>query len=216
MPHPRIPDVKVTEMRPELIKFELSNTDASMANALRRIIIAEVPTICIDRVDVFENTTVLPDEVIAHRLGLIPLRSDRPMKMWNYEHICTCEEGCNNCQAKLTLDVCYEPDLDNGDDDLIYTVTSKSINVLTPEDTQPSLSVVHFSSNDEELQSYEDGITIVKLGQNQRLKVVMHAIKGIAKEHAKWSPVATCAMKYDAIVKLNENILDGTCDVLMS
>ena len=204
MPHPRVPDVKVTSLRPDFIQFELSNTDASMANSLRRVIIAETPTICIDRVDIYENSTVLPDEVISHRLGLVPLKSTRDMKMWNFEHICTCEDGCSNCVAELTLDVGFNEDSEN----LVTTITSADFHVVTPEGEKPAVEVVNFGSIDEQTHAFEAGIALVKVGKGQRLKVVCHAIKGIAKEHAKWSPVATVAMKYDPVVKLDEEILD--------
>ena len=95
MPFPRQPNVKILELRADMVRFELSGTDASMANSLRRVMIAETPILAIDKVDFYENSTALPDEVLAHRLGLIPLRTSRAggMKAWNYEHICDCEEG---------------------------------------------------------------------------------------------------------------------------
>ena len=77
MPHNRTPNIRVTDMQVDVISFELTDTDVSMANALRRIMIAEVPTLSIDMVEFLDNTTVLNDEFIAHRLGLIPLRTTR-------------------------------------------------------------------------------------------------------------------------------------------
>lgn len=194
-------------MRQDFIQFELSNSDVSMANSLRRIIMAETPTIAIERVDIFENTSVLPDEVLAHRLGLIPIRSKKAsMRMWNYEHVCTCEDGCGNCQAQITLDMVFNG---GNDDDLVTTVTSADLKVVHAEDEDPNVEVVNFGSREEAQMAYEDGISIVKLGKGQRVRLVCHAVKGIAKEHSKWSPVATCALKYDPIVKLNEDMLDG-------
>ena len=74
MPHQRFPGVEVKYIKPHEMRFILYNTDTSMANALRRILIAEVPTLAIEFVEFHENSTVLQDEYIAHRLGLIPLR----------------------------------------------------------------------------------------------------------------------------------------------
>ena len=56
--------------------FEISGIDVSLANALRRIMIAEVPTVAIESVYMWNNTSVMHDEVLSHRLGLIPIMVD--------------------------------------------------------------------------------------------------------------------------------------------
>jgi hypothetical protein len=74
MPQQRFPKVEILSIAPHHISFILSETDTSMANTLRRIMIAEVPTLAIDLVEYHENSSVLNDEYIAHRLGLVPIR----------------------------------------------------------------------------------------------------------------------------------------------
>ena len=58
------------------MEFDLVGVDAAIANAFRRILIAEVPTMAIETVYVFNNTSVIHDEVLSHRLGLIPIKAD--------------------------------------------------------------------------------------------------------------------------------------------
>ena len=53
------------------MEFDILGIDVSIANALRRIIISEIPTMAIEKVDIYMNTSVIPDEILAHRLGII-------------------------------------------------------------------------------------------------------------------------------------------------
>jgi DNA-directed RNA polymerase II subunit RPB3 len=97
---PRNPQVEITELKKDSMKFILSQTDASVANALRRIMIAEVPTMAIDLVEFENNTSVLNDEFIAHRLGLIPLTSSS-MHKFNFTRVCNSKKT----QIDLKLDL---------------------------------------------------------------------------------------------------------------
>ena len=58
------------------ISVKLKGISLDYANALRRICLNGVPIFAIDTVDVLENSSVLPDEGIAHRLGMIPLKTE--------------------------------------------------------------------------------------------------------------------------------------------
>jgi DNA-directed RNA polymerase II subunit RPB3 len=81
------------------------------------------------------------------------------------------------------------------------TVTSRDL-ITHNGQVQP----VHFSNEEEEQTSHGKGITILKLGPGQRIRLEAVAVKGIGKEHTKWSPTATVALKYDPIVRLNEDM----------
>lgn len=68
--------VDIKHRSDEEIEFDLIGVDASIANAYRRIMIAEVPIMAIEKVYMMNNTSIMPDDVLAHRMGLIPIKAD--------------------------------------------------------------------------------------------------------------------------------------------
>lgn len=81
--------IKIVHYSKNEVHFELQKTDLATANALRRIMIAEVPTMTIDLVEMKENTSAMHDEFIAHRLGLVPLDSTA-VDSFSISEDCTC------------------------------------------------------------------------------------------------------------------------------
>ena len=146
----------------EKIAIKLKGVPLQYANALRRVCLNGVPVFAIDTVDIIENTSVLPDEGLAHRLGLIPLKTD--LSRFNEPSKCDCqsESGCSNCKVLLVLD--------SGEADETRTVLSSEL-----------------SSEDESIKPVTDKIPIVQLAPGQKIKIECYARLGRGTDHAKWN-----------------------------
>jgi len=144
------------------ISVKLKGIPLQYANALRRVCLNGVPVFAIDTVDILENSSVMPDEGLAHRLGLIPLKTD--LGRFNEPSHCDCksETGCSNCKVMLVLD--------SGDSDETKTILSDEL-----------------TSEDESVKPISDKIPIVQLAPGQRVKVECYARLGRGSEHAKWN-----------------------------
>jgi len=177
--------------------FVLSKTDTSVANAVRRVMIAEVPTMAIDLVEIEENSSVLTDEFIAHRLGLIPLTSLTADK-FNYTRDCTCPDRCPECSVELTLNVSCrdEQECDVTSNDL----KSQDPNVLPVDSRQEDLV--------DGLPDRDAGILIVKLRKGQEIKLKAIAKKGVGKEHAKWSPTCGTTYQFEPEIRINQTRME--------
>jgi len=144
------------------ISVKIKGVPLQYSNALRRVCLNGVPVFAIDTVDIIENSSVLPDEGVAHRLGLIPIKTD--LSRFNEPSKCDCqsESGCSNCKVMLVLD--------SGDSDVTRTVLSNEL-----------------SSEDDSIKPISDKIPIVQLAPGQRIKVECYARLGRGTEHAKWN-----------------------------
>lgn len=170
------------------VNFELSNTDLAFGNALRRIIMAEVPTVAIDLVEFHSNTSVLADEFIAHRLGLIPLDS-REIKDMMMPRDCECDGHCEKCSVVLTLHA-------KCDGDEIMKVHANQFEI-SPERVNQTVGNPVITDPD------ALGPLICKLRKGQELHIECIARKGIAKEHAKWMATSAVGFEYDPHNKLH-------------
>ncbi|CAM9490155.1 unnamed protein product [Ascophyllum nodosum] len=204
MPNLRAPQVEIRDLREDYVEFLLFNTDTSVANALRRVMIAEVPVMAIDLVTIHDNSSVLQDEFMSHRLGLIPLVADRGVQ-YEYNYDCDCEDYCSKCSAVFTLDVSWEKKSTGRPEhmeDQPVLVTSADLQGLDPR-CRP----VHFAPSDQTNSDiFQDaGVVIAKLAKGQRIQLTAVAKKGIGKEHAKWSPVSVATFKFEPVIEINED-----------
>ena len=177
-------EIEILEKNDISMKMLVKDVDVAFMNTLRRIILAEVPCMAIDEVVIIENSSVLHDEILAHRLGLIPLKTD--LDAYNLPEECPCksEFGCNLCRVSLTLDV------EAGEEGrVVYSGDLVSEN--------PDIVPV------------SDKIPIVKLTPNQKIRLEAYARLGRGKDHAKWQPVSVCAYKYMPKVTVDKERCDG-------
>ena len=137
----------------------VKDADAGFVNALRRLMIDTVPTMAIEDVEIRENSSALYDEIIAHRLGLVPLTTD--LKGYNLPQKCKCEgKGCARCTVALTLKA--------KGPGYVYASELKS--------KDPAVKPVY------------PEMVVAKLLKNQELELEATAVMGQGKAHVKWSP----------------------------
>lgn len=162
--------IDIIEQSDEKIVVKLKGIARQYANALRRIAISEVPIMAIDDVVILENSSVMHDEAIAHRLGLIPLRTELDRFVMAHECDCKSTLGCSKCRVLLYLEA---------------EAQDKSRPVLSGE----------LKSDDDYVKPVSTDIPIIVLAPAQKLKLEAYARLGTGKMHAKWQPVSAAVLK---------------------
>ena len=173
-------EIEALEKDEKNVRLLIRGVNVPFINALRRMVIAEVPCMAVDEVVMLENSSILQDEIIAHRLGLVPLKTD--LDSYNLPEECPCksEFGCNLCRVTLTLDVESKEGTRT-----VYSGELKSEN--------PNIMPV------------SDKIPIIKLAKEQKLRLEAYARLGKGKNHAKWQPVSMCTYKYLPKIEIGKN-----------
>ena len=151
-------EIKVLEKENERLTLLLKGVTPGIVAMLRRAILSEIPTMAIEWVDFIKNDSAMPDEIIAHRLGLIPLTFDKRAYKLPEECECKDKDFCPECQVKLYLKkkgpcIVYSGDL---------------------------------KTTDESVKPVYDKIPIVELLEGQELEFEAIAQLGYGKEHMKW------------------------------
>lgn len=181
------PSVKIRDSDPASVDFVLSGVPLAFANSIRRTVLAEIPTMAIDIVEITSNTSVLPDEFLAHRLGLIPLDA-RGADDMVYSRDCDCDAYCGLCSAVLTLDAkCTS--------DQVMHIHARD---LVISDDRPNATL----GNPVTFESDGKGVLIAKLRRGQEIRLRCIAKKGVAKEHSKWAATAAVGFEYDPLNNL--------------
>lgn len=189
---------KIQELTDNFMQFVITDTTPSFVNTMRRVLIAEVPKMAIEDVEFhlgpirdnagkeYQSVSPLFDEIIAHRLGMIPIPSD--LKLFNFRETCKCKgEGCPNCT-------------------IMYNLNKKGPCTVYSGDLEPL--------GDSKFSIKEDLIPLVKLDKDQALLIYATAQLGNGKTHVKWQPTSGVGYKYYPQIEIDNKLFKNTDNLM--
>lgn len=160
-------DYEVEIDQPEECKILIHGVNIRFVNLLRKTVISRLNTMAIDLVEIEMNTTALPDETIAHRLGMVPIKC-QTLDDFEVFDTCSCAgSGCEHCSVSFTLDV---------------RGTSLEKRKITSDD-------IHFSDSNCSVISGPP-FTLFYLHYGERIFLTGKVQKATGKRHVKWCPVS--------------------------
>ncbi len=203
------------EMTDSKVKFVISGVSPSIINALRRTLLSDIPKMAIGNVEFhlgpirdehakeYESATPLFDEIIAHRLGMVPIPTD--LDLFGFRKDCVCGgEGCPNCTIMYSLNK-RGPSEEDGEESV--TVYSNELQLVTQK--VEGISEKKYS----ERFQIKEKIPLVKLNKSQALLLYATAELGTGSEHAKWQVANAVGYQYYPIIEIDHQKCDmcATC-----
>jgi len=174
----------------------ITGVDVSFVNGLRRVLLAESESIAPETVYLFQNTGIIQDEVLTHRIGLIPFKIDASiLEMRNSNEDLS---DRNSFKYSLKTGRIKEEDLDPKT--RTYSIYARDLKWIPMSNKQKEQYHDHPPR-----PVYED-ILITKLGKGQEIDLEFFIEKGIGKTHAKWNPVCTASYKYEPNIEFKKQI----------
>ncbi|PWY98882.1 putative Rpc40-40 kd subunit of DNA-directed RNA polymerases I and III [Testicularia cyperi] len=200
--------VIVTRLSDGRCELDMIGVDASIANAVRRVLMAEVPTVAIEHVYIWNNTSIIQDEVLSHRLGLVPLLINPDKVSMRMPGDDADDSNTIVFQLKAKCERNREAARGETDPDKLYIghyVFSEQL-VWEPKGGQDE------DFADDPPRPVHDKILLAKLRPGQELDLELHCEKGIGKDHAKFSPVATATYRLLPHISILQPIPDEHVD----
>jgi DNA-directed RNA polymerase subunit D len=182
--------VRLLRLEGNRISLLMEGYSVAFANAIRRLALSDVPTMAVDTVIFYDNTSGIYEEIIAHRMGLVVLRSDEALRRYKPPEECSVVEPPNpDCYVEIFLEKEIPED----------SVTGEYVKASDMQLSDPSVSPVYPET------------PIVYLAPGQRIHVVAYARLGRGSEHGKWSPASVAVLKYTPIVRYDSSRVSEAC-----
>ncbi|TRY85029.1 hypothetical protein DNTS_026935 [Danionella cerebrum] len=168
--------INIVNTEENTLEFDMIGIDAAIANAFRRILLAEVPTMAIEKVFIYNNTSIVQDEILAHRLGLVPIKADP--RLFEFRNLGD-QEGTeiDTIQLQVKVKCTRNPRAPKDSSDpkelyLNHMVYSGDIKWL-PIGNQADVFA------DAKIGPVHEDILLAQLRPGQELDIVMHCVKGL-------------------------------------
>jgi DNA-directed RNA polymerase subunit D len=208
-------ELEILELTDTKAKFIISGVSPPTVNALRRTLISDVPKMAIENVEFhlgpirnehgkeYESVTPLFDEIISHRLGLIPIPTE--LDLFVFREDCVCGgEGCPSCTIMYSLNKKGPLEEEEQESVTVYT-----------DELQLVIQKVEGLSEKKYAERFQikDKIPLVKLNKSQAILLYATAELGTGNEHAKWQAAQAVGYQYYPVIEIDEDKCDvgGSC-----